>query len=141
MSAAGALGYRTLTSKTVNNLLNREILNTIKNTRKIVLPLNEVIKDVVGEEMGREERLDFSRDKVILTFRKDARGKFHVEVSGPKSMSGMELRNIGKNFAGNIIQQFAHHRLARELDERGIQIVDEEVNEKGDIILQTRKWN
>jgi len=101
----------------------------------------QTLTDIVAEELGREERLDFKKGTIILTFRKDARGKFHIEVTGPKSLTMVELLAMGDEFARMIIQQFAHHRIARELDLRGVHIVGEEVDENGDIILHTRKWS
>ena len=141
MAAAGALGYSTLTGKKLNDWLQKELVNEMRNLRKVSIPLEDYIKDIVADEMGREERLDFKKDDIVLTFRKDALGKFYVEVVGPRKTPSFELTAIGDEFARTIIQQFAHHRMARELDQRGVYIVGEEVNENGDIILHTRKWS
>lgn len=141
MAAAGALGYSALTGKELNNWLQKELVDNIRNTRKVKLPLEDFIADVVADEIGREERLDFKKDNIVLTFRKDALGKFHIEVTGARATPAVELHRMGEEFARNIIQQFAHNKIARELDERGVHIVGEEVNENGDIILQTRKWS
>jgi len=141
MAAAGALGFQTLTGDKLKDWLQKEIEKDRKRLRKVNVALEEVMADIVAEELGREERLDFKKVNMILTFRKDARGKFHVEVTGPRSMTAVELLTIGDEFARTIIQQFAHHRVARELDLRGVHIVGEEVNENGDIILHTRKWS
>jgi len=141
MAAAGALGFQTLTGDKLKDWLQKEIDKDKKNLRKVNVALEKVMADIVAEELGREERLDFKKGTIILTFRKDARGKFHVEVTGPKSLTMVELLAMGDEFARMIIQQFAHHRIARELDLRGVHIVGEEVNENGDIILHTRKWS
>ncbi|OQB21833.1 MAG: hypothetical protein BWY12_01218 [candidate division BRC1 bacterium ADurb.Bin183] len=141
MATAGALGYKALTGDTLNDWLQKELANDLKNLRKVCVPLEEVVADIVAEEMGREERLDFTKNNIVLTFRKDAHGKFFVEVTGPKTLTMPELLNMGDEFARTIVQQFSHHRIARELDMRGVHIVGEEVAENGDIIIQTRKWN
>jgi len=141
MATAGALGYKALTGDTLNDWLQKELANELKNLRKVRVPLEEVAADIVAEEMGREERLDFTKNNIVLTFRKDAHGKFFVEVTGPKTLTMPELLNMGDEFARTIVQQFSHHRIARELDMRGVHIVGEEVAENGDIIIQTRKWN
>jgi len=141
MATAGALGYKALTGDTLNDWLQKELANDLKNLRKVRVPLEEVVADIVAEEMGREERLDFTKNNIVLTFRKDAHGKFFVEVTGPKTLTMPELLNMGDEFARTIVQQFSHHRIARELDMRGVHIVGEEVAENGDIIIQTRKWN
>ena len=141
MAAAGALGYSTLTGKKLNDWLQKELVDNLRNYRKVTIPLEDYIKEIVAEELGREERLDFKKTDIVLTFRKDALGKLYVEVTGPRTIPSAELTTMGDEFARNIIQQFAHHKIARELDQRGVHIVEEEVNEEGDIILHTRKWS
>ena len=141
MAAAGAMGYSTLTGKKMKNWLQKELEHDVRNLKKVSVPLDDMLKDVVAEEIGREERLDFEKGDILLSFRKDARGKFFVEVTGPRTATRYELMALGDEFARKIIQQFAHHKVARELDQRGVQIVGEEITEDGDIILQTRKWN
>jgi len=141
MAAAGALGFSTLTGKKLNDWLQKELVDNIRNYRKVTIPLEDYIKEIAAEEVGREERLDFKKSDIVLTFRKDALGKFYVEVTGPRTIPSAELTTMGDEFARNIIQQFAHHKIARELDQRGVHIVEEEVNEEGDIILHTRKWS
>lgn len=141
MTAAGALGYKALTGKKLNNWLQKELHNELHNYRRVELPLDEVLTDVVAEEIGREERLDFTKNDILLTFRKNALGKFKVMVTGPRSITTMKLKQEGDEFARMLIQQFSHSRIARELDQRGVHIVGEEITEDGDIILRTRKWN
>jgi len=141
MAAAGALGYSTLTGKKLNDWLQKELVDNLRNYRKVTIPLEDYIKEIAAEEIGREERLDFKKTDIVLTFRKDALGKLYVEVTGPRTIPSAELTTMGDEFARNIIQQFAHHKIARELDQRGVHIVEEEVNEEGDIILHTRKWS
>jgi len=141
MAAAGALGYSTLTGKKLNDWLQKELVENLKNYRKVTVPLEDYIKEIAAEEIGREERLDFRKNDIVLTFRKDALGKLYVEVTGPRVIPSAELTTMGDEFARNIIQQFARHKIARELDQRGVNIVGEEVNEEGDIILHTRKWS
>ncbi len=141
MSAAGALGYSTLTGKKLNDWLQKELVENLKNYRKVTIPLEDYIKEIAAEEVGREERLDFKKNDIVLTFRKDSLGKLYVEVTGPRTIPSAELTTMGDEFARNIIQQFSHHKIARELDLRGVQIVEEEMNEEGDIILHTRKWS
>ena len=141
MASAGALGYKVLTGRKLNNWLQKELHNELRNYRRVELPLDEVLTDVVAEEIGREERLDFTKNDMLLTFRKNALGKFQVTITGPKSMTTMKLKQEGDEFARMLIQQFSHSRIAKELDQRGVHIVGEEITEDGDIILRTRKWN
>ncbi len=140
MAAAGALGYHRLTGKRPKDWLEKQIARDVKNLKKVQIPLDEVVGEVVAEELGREQRLDFQRDDIVITFRKDVHGKFFVEVTGPRTATKLDLLTKGDEFARTIVQQFAHHRIAKELDRRGVHIVAEETNEEGDIVLHTRKW-
>ena len=141
VAAAGALGYKTLTGRQLNDWLQKELVNEIKNFHKIRLPLDEMMTEVVSEELGREERLDFRKDDIVVTFRKDALNKFRIEVTGPRTIPRMQMMAMGDEFARKVIQQFSHNKIARELDQRGINIVEEEVDENGNIVLKTRKWS
>ena len=141
MTAAGALGYSALSGKKMNDWLQKELNESLVNFKKVKISLDDIVADVVAEEIGREERIDFRKNDIVITFRKDAQGKFFVEVTGPRMKTSRELLIMGDEFAHNIVQQFAHHKVARELDQRGVHIVGEEVNENGDIVLHTRKWN
>ena len=140
-AAAGVLGYKHFTEPPKTpNWLQGKIEAEVENLRKTTLELDEVVQDVVAEELGREERIDFAKDDIILTFRKDVRGKMHIEIRAPIGYSNRQLRARAMEFAGAIIQQFVYNRLATELDRRGVQIVEEEELENGDLRLQVRKW-
>ncbi|MCX7766715.1 MAG: hypothetical protein N2246_08455, partial [Candidatus Sumerlaeia bacterium] len=132
-AAAGYLGFVKLTGDKESDWLRGKLTKEMETLRTVQLPLDEVITDVVSEEIGREERLNFRKDDIILSFRKDVRGKFIIEVIGPKTKTAKELQELGENFARQLIQLFAHHRIARELDRRGVQVIEETTNENGDI--------
>ena len=140
-AAAGYVGFTKLTGDKQSDWLRGKITAEIEALRTVRLPLDEVLTDVVSEELGREERLDFRREDIVLTFRKDIRGKFFVEVTGPRTKTQRELQEVGSVFASQLIQLFAHHRIASELDRRGVQVVEETTAENGDIVLRVRKWN
>lgn len=138
-AAAGLLGYSQLT-KEESMLLRGKLTRKLKEIRMVELPLHQYLKDLIAEEVEREERLDFRKGDILLTFRKDGRGNLFVEVMAPRTITLAQLRRMGEEFALQVIQQFSHHRIASELDRLGVQIVTEEVNAEGDIILRTRKW-
>jgi len=139
-AAAGLLGYSKLTGDSAKDWLQGKLNCELENLRTVEIAINEFLADVVAEELGREERLDFEKEDFVLTFRKDVRGKFFIEVTGPRTATRMELKARGEEVARHLIQPFAHHKIARELDRRGVQIVEEEVTEEGDIVLRTRRW-
>ncbi|MCD6385542.1 hypothetical protein J7M23_07155 [Candidatus Sumerlaeota bacterium] len=140
-AAAGYVGFVKLTGDKQSGWLRGKLTREMETLRTVQIPLDEFLTDVVSEEIGREERLDFRREDMVLTFRKDIRGKFFIEVTGPRSRTARELRELGEQFARQLIQLFAHHRIASELDRRGVQVVEESTTETGDIVLRIRRWN
>lgn len=139
-AVAGYLGFKNLTARGDGAWAQGELEQKLRNQRIVSIPLQTEAVEPVSEELKRDEFLTFQRDDLTLIFRKDERGRFHVDVMGPTSRSAQELQGIGTEFAVNLIQEFAHSRLVRELDRKGITVVDEERAENGDIILRTRKW-
>lgn len=140
-AAAGYLGYMKYTDPRPNASLKGKFSQQQRNKRTIKIPLTSYIEELVGEELGREEEVIFEKDGIIIVFRKNVRGKFEIQVIGPASTYTKELEEIGRNFALSIVQQFAHSKIARELESRGVHIVNEEVNENGEIVLDVRKWD
>ena len=141
MSAAGALGYKHYTAVVNDVALQGKLTQEMKSLRSVVLPLENVVKDIVSEEVGREQVLRFVKDDIVLIFKKDMRGKFSIEVMGPETMTQRQLELIGMEFASNVIQQFAYNKMAVEMERKGASIVEEEVNERGDIVLKLRRWD
>jgi hypothetical protein len=139
-AAAGLLGFKRLTGRGKKDWLRGKLTADLENLRTVVIPITEIVADVVGEEVGREERLDFEKGDMLVTFRKDVRGIFFVEVTGSRTATRMDLVQRGQEFAATLVQQFAHNKIAQELDRRGVQVVGEEVRENGDIVLRTRRW-
>ncbi len=141
LSMAGAMGYKALTSTADDALLRGQLNAELNNLRSVSVPLDNVVKDMVADEVGREQVLRFTRDDIILVFKRNARGKFAIEVSGPAAMSARQLQEIGIEFAGALVQQFAYNKMAVELERKGAHVVGEEVNEEGDIVLKLRRWD
>jgi hypothetical protein len=140
-SVAGALGYRQLTSTADDAILRGELNKELNELKIATLPLDQIVKDMVAEEVGREQVLRFVKGDIVLVFKKDSRGKFSVEASGPIRMTKRELEAAGLEFAQNVVQQFAYNKMAAEMERRGANIVGEEVNENGDIVLKLRRWD
>ncbi|MGI8907863.1 MAG: hypothetical protein ACR2IE_15385 [Candidatus Sumerlaeaceae bacterium] len=140
-SVAGALGYKQLTSASDDALLRGELNKELNALKTATLPLENIVKDLVAEEVGREQVLRFTKGDIIVVFKRDSRGKFSVEASGPNSMTKRELEVAGLDFAQNVVQQFAYNKMAAEMERRGANIIGEEVNENGDIVLKLRRWD
>jgi hypothetical protein len=135
------MGYKQLTTPSRARGRTGVLGRSLTKTRTAVLPIESTVLEPVADEVRREQRLDFERDGVEVTFRRDVRGKMHVEVTGPETMTLQELRAQGQDFALALIQQFAHNRVVQELERRGMIITGEEVNDEGDIVVHSRRWS
>jgi len=140
VATAGSLGYGLLTKGGEGKRGLTKLDQRLLNQRMVELKLEGFLKDVVAEELGHEEQLHFQKEDMLLTFGHEARGRFFVRVTAPRHRSVAELRLAGEEFARAIIQQFAYHRIAAELDRRGIQLVEETVDEEGNMVLLARRW-
>jgi hypothetical protein len=141
IAAAAGLGYKQLTRTDEKGWARGKLTREMENLRIVSVPVDELVADVVAEEVGRDERLIFERDDYRLIFRRDPRGKFFTDVMGPKITPAQTLRNEALAFAQELVQEFVYNRVMREMEERGINIVEESVDtESGDIILEARRW-
>ena len=91
--------------------------------------------------MKRERQLVYEREGARLIFRRDVRGTFQVLVEGHEDHTIAQLRGWGEEFAKIIVQQFAHNRVVQELERRGMVVVEEGTNERGDIVIRGRRWS
>jgi hypothetical protein len=142
VAAAAGFGYKRLSGMDEKAWLRGRLTKHLEQLRRVSIPLDEVIADVVGEEVGRDERLVFERDELRLIFRRDPRGKFFVDVLGPRSASALLLRREAEAFANSLVKEFVYNRVMREMEARGINVVKETVEaESGDIVLEARRWH
>ena len=136
-AAAGAMGYKTYSGPARKTKLTRKL----ENLRREVVPLERELAEVVSDEVGNEERLNLERDGIVLVFRKDAQGKFFIEVVADKrKMSREQMRHLGQEFARELIKKFAYHKIAEQLERAGVEVVAEEVQDDGRIRLNARRW-
>ena len=113
----------------------------MENLRRVSVPIDELVEDVIGEEIGRDDRLIFEKDDFRLIFRRDPRGKFFVDVLGPTTSTARILREEALRFARDLVREFAYNRVVQEMEARGINVVNEQVEEEsGDIVLEARRW-
>lgn len=141
LAAAGALGYKHVTSTADGAPLRGELNQAINNQKVVKLDLEVQVTDAVEDEVGRDKFLRFEKGEIVILFQRDLRGKFSAKVSGPDTMTRRELEYAGKEFLSAITQQFAYHKMAVEMERRGTNIVGEEITEEGDIVLKLRRWD
>lgn len=93
--------------------------------------------EVVAEQMARGEKVVITKDDITVEFGRDARGACSVCVSG-LNHSERELRKIGEEIAGRVVQQYAYNKLLTELKKRNYSVVDEKVLQDQSIQIRIR---
>lgn len=140
-AAGAALGYKCLGAHGNNKgLFRSRLTRKLENMRRVEIALDSVLAEVISEDLGHEERLMFERDDIKLVFRKDAVGKFYVEVSGPSSASTQSLKTRGEEFSRELIKKFAYHKIVEQIERRGATIIDEELTDDGRNVIRCRQW-
>lgn len=94
--------------------------------------------EVVEESLRADDKIVATGRGVTVTFSRDARGRFKTEVEGklPKD----ELRAIGEELSGKVIQQYVYRRLVAELGQSGFSTVNEELAQDEAIHLHVRRF-
>jgi hypothetical protein len=74
---------------------------------------------------------------VVARFTHDERGALKLCVEG-EHLSKTELRQIGEELIGAVTQQFVYHKLMTEMQNRHMNVIDEEVTEDRTIRIRLR---
>ncbi len=106
-----------------------------KRRRKVETEIenSEVIAD--GIEPGKS--IVVQKGNMTIEFGQDHRGRCTVCVTSDKH-SDEELKKIGQEVAGRVVQQFAYNKLVTELKARNYSVVDEEVLADDSVRLRIR---
>jgi hypothetical protein len=97
------------------------------------LPNSEVIE----ESLSRGQSITIEKDGVTVRIGQDERGRCTVCVSS-ESLSKAQMKAVGDEVSGRLIQQFAYHKLVTELKQRQFEIVDEQMTADDSIKLRVR---
>jgi len=89
--------------------------------------------------LGRDQRIRLIRDGVQVEFSRDARGRDSVCVTG-EGLSAEQLRAIGDEVAGRTVQHYVLAKLKSEMAGKGMNLVEETVDENQSIRLRVRHW-
>ncbi len=93
--------------------------------------------EVVAESLTHDKQITVERDGVRVTFSRDARGYFKTCVEGDRSKE--ELKQIGEELAGLVIQNYVHRRLSQELENKGFLTMNEEQASDNTIHMHVRR--
>lgn len=94
--------------------------------------------EVVADSLSPDQKIVVERDGVRVVFARDARGSFRTCVEG--DLGKEELRRIGEDLSGRVIQQYVYRRLSQELGRNGFSTVSEEKAPDGAIRLHVRRY-
>lgn len=141
LAAGAAMGYKHLAEASeVGGDINNELNQRLREWRTIEIPIHDMVLDAVQEEVQRAEAIHFEKDGIILAVIKDERGRLKILASASREMEKKDLFEKGRAFAEEIAQLYAQHRAVEELARLNAEVVQEEVNEQGEIKLTIRRW-
>ena len=96
--------------------------------------------ELITNQLARDQRMAVTRDGVTVTFARDARGKASLCVTG-NGQSDEELRTLGEELSGRVVQQYVYQKLMGEMRTRGFVVVEEEADANQAIRLKVRHWD
>ncbi len=132
VSAAASLGYAAVD---VQIELKRK---TAKAAKAVNLEIAQ--SELVTGSLDRGQKVSVSRDGVVVTFSRDARGKAALHVEG-NGQSEALLRAAGEELGQRVVQKYVYQRLMAEMKARNFLVVEEEVEADASIRLRVRHWN
>jgi len=133
VAAATSLGYQVVSEA------SKQCHTAVPAERSGRISLEIPQSELVTGQLGRDQKLAVTRDGVTVTFSRDARGQAALCVTGT-GQSDEELRALGEELSGRVVQQYVYQKLMEEMRARGFNVVEEEVNEDRSIRLKVRHW-
>ena len=134
VAAATSLGYQ-LASE-VHQAETATVVPQASGKVSLEIPQSEL----VTSQLARDQRLAVTRDGVTVTFARDARGQASLCVTG-KGQSDAELRALGEELSGRVVQHYVYQKLMGEMRSRGFVVVEEEADANQAIRLKVRHWD
>ena len=134
VAAGAAMGYRAAKQAEAN--MAQEMGRAAPAGVSLVMENSQV----VSETLLRGEAFTLERDGLSATFRMDGRGQCTVHVGGA-GKSDRELEEAGRELMDRVRQQFAYAKVMGELEERGFEVVTQEVDVDSAIRVRVRRWN
>ncbi|MBN2448177.1 MAG: DUF1257 domain-containing protein [Phycisphaerae bacterium] len=127
VGAAASMGFAVVGPRT-----NRE-----EQTRQRGVETDVANSEVIAEQLAHDQKIVVHKGDVTITFAADERGRCTACVTGRRH-SDEELRRIGEEVAGRVVQQFAYNKLVSELKSRDYSIVEEQVLSDESVRLRVR---
>jgi hypothetical protein len=108
-----------------------------KTTSRTMVETEIENSEVVADALQRGVTMTLQKDGVQIDIGQDERGGCKVCVTG-EGRSRAQLKEIGEQVSGRIVQQFAYHKLMTELKQRNYKIVSEQVMQDEAIQVRVR---
>jgi hypothetical protein len=131
-AAASSLGY--VVAEELGRQANE---SSLEAPRRVNLEIAQ--SELVTDQLGREQRIAVHREGVTVAFSRDQRGRAAVCVTG-QGRTDEELRALGEELSGRVVQQYVYQRLMDEMRARQFLVVEEETDENHAIRLKVRHW-
>lgn len=132
-SAAVSLGFTVVEDLVADRTSARTV--EVPRTVQLDIPQSEVVTGA----LGRDQSIKVVRDGVTAIFSRDQRGQASVCVKGV-GHSDEALRQIGEELSGRMVQHYVLQKLKTEMEARGMNLVEETVEENQAIRLRVRHW-
>ena len=133
VAAATSLGYQV-----VSEADHSVTIPTSADSGRVNLDIPN--SELVTGLLSRDQRTSVTRDGVTVTFSRDARGRAALCVTGTGE-SDEELRRLGEELSGCVVQRYVYQRLMEEMQRKGFTVVEEETDSNRAIRLKVRNWD
>ena len=133
-AAAASLGYVAVEEVNDGTQLVEAPINLPK---RINLEIEQ--SELVTGQLGRDKKISVTRDGVVVTFSRDARGKASLCVEG-RGHSEASLRAMGEELSKRVVQKYVYQRLMDEMQKRQFCVVEEETTADNSIRMKVRRW-
>jgi len=131
VSAAASLGYAAVDVKKTSG-------SKLENSRTVNLEITQ--SELVTDSLDRGQTISVSRDGVVVTFSRDARGKASLHVAG-SGQSEETLQSLGQELGQRVVQKYVYQRLMEEMKARNFLVVEDEIEADSSIRLRVRHWD
>ncbi len=93
--------------------------------------------EVITEGVSHGQSITIQRDDATVRIGRDERGRCTVCVTSD-NLSKAEMKALGDEVSGRLIQQFTYHKLVTELKQRRFEVVEEHMTEDASIQMRIR---
>ena len=113
--------------------------NTNRENQRIREEITLENSEILADAKNRGETMTIEKGNIKATFHRDIRGSLRLTIDAI-GLSKAEIHKIGEELIGRVTQQYAYNRLVTEMKQRGMQIVEETVEEDDTVKIRVRNF-